>query len=73
MKLTKDTKNAIKAGYMLRFKYGDAYEVETVIEYRNGGIAYTLVDQSGRRLYAFPASQCYGAEIVEVITEETEA
>ena len=65
MKLTKGTKRAVKAGQMIRFGYGDSYEVETVIEYTNGGMAYTLVDQYGRRLYAFPASQCYGAEIIE--------
>jgi hypothetical protein len=63
MKLTRETKHQVKVGDRIRFRNGDTYIVDTVIEYPRS-LAFTLRDvKDGGRIYAYPSSECYGAEI----------
>lgn len=65
MKLTKETRNTIREGMVIRFGNGDQYTITGVVRYRNGGIILALTDERGRTIYGYPASKCYGAEIIE--------
>ena len=65
MKLDRNTKRLVKPGDVIRFKYGDAYTVLTVITGRNNSVSYTLQDiRTKQVIYCYPSSDCYGADIV---------
>ena len=75
MKLNKETKHLVEVGDNIRFTCGNNYKVVTVIKSANGGLNFTLEDvKDGRRIYSYPSSKCYGAEIlkggVEILEEE---
>lgn len=64
MQLNSQNKYAVKEGDILKFAR-DRYLVRTVIEYRNGGRAFTLHDMDTKQtIYCYPSSKCYGAEII---------
>ena len=66
MTLNKDNKQIVEEGDFLAFPYGDKYAVLTVLRYPNSRVCYTIQDTETKQvIYAYPSSQCYGAEIIK--------
>lgn len=66
MKLNRSTKRDVKVGDVLRFSAREEYTVTGVLPYGASGLCFTIRDnKTGQWIYAYPSSQCYGAEIIK--------
>jgi hypothetical protein len=65
MKLTKDTKTAVEVGDVLRFSAKESYTVVNIICTGNARNFTIQNNETKQTIYAYPASKCYGAEIIK--------
>lgn len=64
-KLTKETKQYIKSGDILKFNDREQYLITLVLEDKRGHITVTMQDlQTKQYIYLYPISKLYGSEII---------
>ena len=63
MKLNKDNKYQITLGDKLMIG-NEPFTVTSITTYRNG-LAFTIQDTNGRKIYGEPSSHLYGCEIIK--------